>query len=107
METANKLTYLSTKFFTENKEEYRITVTVSLDDDCRSNMCDWSVTADVRRKINVDNTRSIWEAAVTMKLQNIFRNWQNSYRCIFVTIMVLLCIRWKMAYITLEEVACL
>lgn len=30
METANKLTYLSTKFFTENKEEYRITVTVSL-----------------------------------------------------------------------------
>lgn len=32
METANKLTYLSTKFFTENKEEYRITVTVSLDD---------------------------------------------------------------------------
>lgn len=50
METANKLTYLSTKFFTENKEEYRITVTVSLDDDCRSNMCDWSVTADVRWK---------------------------------------------------------
>lgn len=47
METANKLTYLSTKFFTENKEEYRITVTVSLDDDCRSNMCDWSITADV------------------------------------------------------------
>ena len=50
METTNKLTYLSTKFFTENKEEYRITVTVSLDDDCRSNMCDWSVTADVRWK---------------------------------------------------------
>lgn len=50
METANKLTYLSTKFLTENKEEYRITVTVSLDDDCRSNMCDWSVTADVRWK---------------------------------------------------------
>lgn len=41
MATANKLTYLSTKFFTENKEEYRITVTVSLDDDCRSNMCEY------------------------------------------------------------------
>lgn len=27
METTNKLTYLSTKFFTENKEKYRITVT--------------------------------------------------------------------------------
>ena len=50
METANKLTYLSTKFFTENKEEYRITVTVSLDDDCHNNMCEWSVTADVRWK---------------------------------------------------------
>lgn len=50
METANKLTYLSTKFFTENKEEYRITVTVSLNDDCHNNMCDWSVTADIRRK---------------------------------------------------------
>lgn len=50
METTNKLTYLSTKFFTENKEEYRITVTVSLDDDCHNNMCDWSVTADIRRK---------------------------------------------------------
>lgn len=50
METANKLTYLSTKFFTENEEEYRITVTVSLDDDCHNNMCDWSVTADIRQK---------------------------------------------------------
>ncbi len=50
METANKLTYLSTKFFTENKEEYRITVTVSLNDDCHNNMCDWSITADIRRK---------------------------------------------------------
>lgn len=50
METTNKLTYLSTKFFTENKEEYRITVTVSLNDDCHNNMCDWSVTADIRWK---------------------------------------------------------
>lgn len=50
METTNKLTYLSTKFFTENKEKYRITVTISLDDDCHNNMCDWSVTADIRQK---------------------------------------------------------
>lgn len=41
MKTANKLTFLSTKFFTENKREYRITVTISLDDDCHNNMCDW------------------------------------------------------------------
>ena len=50
METTNKLTYLSTKFFTENKEEYRITVTVSLNDDCHNNICDWGITADIRRK---------------------------------------------------------
>lgn len=50
METANKLTFLSTKFFTENKREYRITVTISLDDDCHNNMCEWSITADIRQK---------------------------------------------------------
>ena len=50
METTNKLFYSGTKFFTENEEEYRITVTVSLDDDYHNNMCDWSVTADIRRK---------------------------------------------------------
>lgn len=41
METTNRLFYSSTKFFTENEEEYRITATVSLDDDCHNNMCDW------------------------------------------------------------------
>ena len=50
MGTANKLTFLSTKFFTENKREYRIKVTISLDDDCHNNMCDWSITADIRWK---------------------------------------------------------
>ena len=50
MGTANKLTFLSTKFFTENKREYRITVTISLDDDCHNNMCDLSITADIRWK---------------------------------------------------------
>ena len=50
METANKLIYSSTKFFTENEEEYRITARVSLDDDYHNNMCDWSVTADIRQK---------------------------------------------------------
>lgn len=50
METTNRLFYSSTKFFTENEEEYRITATVSLDDDCHNNMCDWSITADIRQK---------------------------------------------------------
>lgn len=47
MKTANKLTFLSTKFFTENKREYRITVTISLDDDCHNN--DWHVSLFVRK----------------------------------------------------------
>lgn len=47
METANKLIYSSTKFFTENGNEYRIRTTVSLNDDCHNNICDWSITADV------------------------------------------------------------
>lgn len=39
METANKLFYSGTKFFTENEEDYRITVRISLDDDCKNNLC--------------------------------------------------------------------
>lgn len=47
METTNKLFYSGTKFFTENEEDYRITVRISLDDGCKNNICDWSITADV------------------------------------------------------------
>lgn len=50
METANKLIYSSTKFFTENGNEYRIRTTVSLNDDCHNNICDWSIIADIRWK---------------------------------------------------------
>lgn len=50
METTNKLFYSGTKFFTENEEDYRITVRISLDDGCKNNICDWSITADIRRK---------------------------------------------------------
>lgn len=103
METTNKLTYLSTKFFTENEEEYRITVTVSLNDDCHNNMCDWSVTADIRQKNKYGTYGEYMGGCCHNEVAKHFRNWRNSYRCIFVTIMVLLCIRWKMAYITLEE----
>nr|DAL07901.1 MAG TPA: hypothetical protein [Bacteriophage sp.] len=50
METANKLIYKQTNYFKEDGEEYRIIVTVSLDDDCHNNMCDWSITADIEHK---------------------------------------------------------
>lgn len=61
METANKLIYKQTNYFKEDGEEYRIIVTISLDDDCHNNMCDWSI------RPNMD-IESIWEAAVTMRL---------------------------------------
>lgn len=57
METTNKLLYKQTNYFTENEEEYRITATVSLDDDCHNNMYDWSITADIRWK----NKNGIYE----------------------------------------------
>jgi hypothetical protein len=50
MGTANKLIYKQTNYFKEDGEEYRIIVTVSLDDDCHNNMCDWNITADIRQK---------------------------------------------------------
>ena len=50
METANKLIYKQTNYFKEDGEEYRIIVTISLDDDCHNNMCEWSITADIRQK---------------------------------------------------------
>lgn len=50
MGTANKLIYKQTNYLKEDGEEYRIIVTVSLDDDCHNNICDWGITADIRRK---------------------------------------------------------
>lgn len=48
METTNKLIYKQTNYFKKDGEEYRITTTVSLDDDCRNKICDWGITADIR-----------------------------------------------------------
>lgn len=55
MDTANKLTYSKTNYYTEDGEQYKITTKVSLDDDYHNNMCDWSITADIDCKINMGN----------------------------------------------------
>lgn len=52
METANKLEYKHKKIYTENGEELKMVVKISLDDDCENNMCDWSITADIYCKKN-------------------------------------------------------
>lgn len=50
METENKLVYSKENYYTENGYKYKIKTTISLDDDCHNNMCDWSITADIRWK---------------------------------------------------------
>lgn len=55
METANKLVYSKENYYTENGYKYKIKTTISLDDDCHNNMCDWSITADIRWK------KRIWD----------------------------------------------
>ena len=57
MKTANKLIYSKENYYTENGDEYKIKTTVSLDDDCHNNMCDWSITADIHWK----NEHGIYE----------------------------------------------
>ncbi len=100
METANKLVYSKENYYTENGYKYKIKTTISLDDDCHNNMCDWSITADIRWKNKYGYIKSIWEAAATMRLRSMFQNWRSLYHYIVVIIMVLLCIRWKMVCIT-------
>lgn len=58
METSNKLSYSKTHFFTENGTLYKITAKVSLDDDCKNGMYDFSVTADIYEKRK--NGRFVW-----------------------------------------------
>ena len=98
MKTANKLVYSKENYYTENGYENKIKTTISLNDNCHNNMCDWSITADIRRKNEYGIY--IWEAAAMMRLRDIVRNWRSLYHYIVVIIMVLLCIRWKMACIT-------
>ena len=50
METTNKLIYKQTNYFKKDGEEYRITTTVSPDDDCHNKICDRGITADIRWK---------------------------------------------------------
>lgn len=58
METSNKLSYSKTHLFTENGTQYKITANVSLDDDCKNGMSDFSVTADIYEK--KQNGRFYW-----------------------------------------------
>lgn len=50
METSNKLSYSKTRLFVENGTQYKIIAKVSLNDDCKNGMYDFSITADIYEK---------------------------------------------------------
>ena len=45
-----KLTYSKTRFFVENKTRYKIIAKISLNDDCKNGMYDFSITASIYKK---------------------------------------------------------
>ena len=47
METSNRLSYSKTHLFVEDGTQYKIIAKVSLDDDCKNGMYDFSITADI------------------------------------------------------------
>lgn len=59
METTNKLEYKHKKIYTEDGEELKMVVKISLGDDCKNNICEWSITADIYYK---KNGYWIWDA---------------------------------------------
>lgn len=52
METTNKLEYKHKRIYTEDGEELKLVVKISLGDDCKNKICDWSITADIYCKMN-------------------------------------------------------
>lgn len=58
MKTSNELSYSKTRFYTENETQYKITAKVSLNDDCKNGMYDFSVTADIYEQRK--NGRFVW-----------------------------------------------
>lgn len=79
METANKLIYKQTNYFKEDGEKYRIIVTISLDDDCHNNICDWGITADIRRKNKYGRYGEYADPKIAYK--GILMNYWDVYDC--------------------------
>lgn len=71
METTNKLEYKHKRIYTEDGEELKMVVKISLDDDCKNNMCDWSITADIYCK---KHEYWVWSAGGCMheEIEKIF-----------------------------------
>lgn len=87
METANKLVYSKDNYYTENGYKYKIKTTISLDDDCHNNMCDWSITADIRWKNKAHKAKMMEKRAkICERYDKIIRNAETDKKvmlCVF------------------------
>lgn len=63
METTNKLEYKQKNIYTENKEELKMVVKISLNDDCKNIIYEWSITADMYCK---EHGNWVWYAGGCM-----------------------------------------
>lgn len=54
----NKLLYSVQKVYVENRKTYKMNVNISLNDDSKNGICDWSITADIYKKQR--NGRYVW-----------------------------------------------
>ena len=48
MTTTNRLFYTVSKRYIQAGTTFKIDVKILLADDCKNNICDWSITADIR-----------------------------------------------------------
>lgn len=60
MTTTNRLCYTVSKRYIQAGTTFKINVKILLADDCKNNICDWSITADIYEQRK--NGRFVWYA---------------------------------------------
>ncbi|MBD4490735.1 hypothetical protein GUG78_02215, partial [Xanthomonas citri pv. citri] len=60
MTTTNRLCYTVSKRYIQAGTTFEINVKILLADDCKNNICDWSITADIYEQRK--NGRFVWYA---------------------------------------------
>lgn len=60
MKTTNKLVYITSKIYVNAGTTFKMNVKISLDDCCKNNICNWSITAEIYEKRK--NGRFVWRA---------------------------------------------
>lgn len=58
MKTTDKLIYIISKKYVNSGITFKIEVKISLDDYCKNNICDWSITANIYEQLK--NGRFVW-----------------------------------------------